>query len=111
MIDRRQQQRQTAGKARDYLKAREALKGKGPNGTIGSRTATGEQVTTYVYGTTTSDSEVASHSLLRAIIYPDSDDTVSYSLGNPSLANGTDSTYDRIEMTYNRLGELTERKD
>jgi hypothetical protein len=41
LIDRRQEQRQTAGKARDYLKAREALKGKGPNGTIGSRTATG----------------------------------------------------------------------
>jgi len=54
---------------------------------------TGNQVTTYVYGTTLNDSEVASNLLLRAIQYP------------------TDTSTSRLEMKYNRQGQTTERKD
>ena len=42
--------------------------------------------------------------VLRAEIYPDSDDTT-------SLGNGADSTYDRIEYTYNIQGDRLDRKD
>jgi len=42
--------------------------------------------------------------LLRAEIYPDSDDTT-------SRGNGTDGTYDRIEYTYNIAGQRLTRKD
>jgi len=66
---------------------------------------TGNQTTKYVYGTTTSDSGIASTLLKRAEIYPDSDD-----VANP-LGNGPDDTYDRIEFKYNRQGEVTEIKD
>jgi len=38
---------------------------------------TGDQVTKYVYGTTLTDSSIARADLLRAVIYPDSDDTSS----------------------------------
>ena len=67
--------------------------------------ATGDQVTTYVYGTTLADSDVARKDLLRAEIYPDSDD-----VANP-LGNGVDGVYDRVEYKYNRQGERTEKKD
>ena len=67
--------------------------------------ATGDQVTTYVYGTTLADSDVARKDLLRAEIYPDSDD-----VANP-LGNGADGIYDRVEYKYNRQGERTEKKD
>jgi YD repeat-containing protein len=66
---------------------------------------TGDQVTKYVYGTTLTESDVASNDLLRATIYPDSDDTDS------PLGNGADNTYDRVEFKYNRQGEPTEKKD
>ena len=66
---------------------------------------TGDQVTKYAYGTTLSDSDLASNDLLRATIYPDSDDVES------PLGNGTDAVYDRVEFKYNRLGEMTEKKD
>ena len=79
-----------------------------PGGQIATYTAvnpaTGNQTTTYVYGTTLSDSGVARGDLLRAVIYPDSDDT-------PSLGNGTDGIYDRVEYKYNRLGQQIEVKD
>ena len=55
---------------------------------------TGNQVTTYVYGTTLTDSDVASSRLLLAVVYPDST-----------------SSSDRVEYKYNRLGERTEMKD
>ncbi|MCI0534887.1 MAG: hypothetical protein L0Z50_06645 [Verrucomicrobiales bacterium] len=55
---------------------------------------TGHQLTKYVYGTTTSDSDVASFDLLRAVIYPDSDDVDS------PLGNGADGVYDRVEYKY-----------
>ncbi len=68
--------------------------------------ASDDQTTHYVYGTTTTESGVASGSLLRAIIYPESNDTAT-----PSLGNGSDGIFDRTEFTYNALGEITSRKD
>jgi RHS repeat-associated protein len=66
--------------------------------------ATGDQTTTYVYGTTLSDSELATSTLKRAEIYPDSDDTT-------ALGDGTDGAYDRIEFKYDRQQRVTEVKD
>ena len=67
---------------------------------------TGDQVTTYVYGTATGGitPEIYRNDVLRAEIYPDSDDT-------SSLANGGDGVYDRIEYTYNIQGNRLTRKD
>ncbi len=67
--------------------------------------STGDQTTHYVYGTTLADSDVARCDLLRAEIYPDSDD-----VADP-LGDGTDGVYDRVEYKYNRQGERTEKKD
>lgn len=66
--------------------------------------ATGDQVTKYVYGTTLSDSEIATSTLKRAEIYPDSDDTT-------TLGNGPDGIYDRIEFKYDRQRRVTEVND
>ena len=70
-----------------------------PDGNLETLTAknptTGDQTTTYVYGTTLSDSEIATSTLKRAEIYPDSDDT-------PLLGDGTDGVFDRIEFCYDR---------
>ena len=67
---------------------------------------TGDQVTKYVYGTSVGGITplVYRQDLLRAEIYPDSDDTL-------TLGNGTDGTYDRIEYLYNIQGDRLERKD
>jgi RHS repeat-associated protein len=65
---------------------------------------TGDQVTTYVYGTTLTESEIATSTLKRAEIYPDSDDT-------PSLGDGTDGVFDRIEFCYNWQSQQTSKKD
>ena len=65
---------------------------------------TRDQTTTYVYGTTLSDSEIATSTLKRAEIYPDSDDTV-------ALGDGADGTYDRIEFKYDRQQRVTQVKD
>ena len=65
---------------------------------------TGDQTTTYVYGTTLTDSEIATSTLKRAEIYPDSDDTT-------ALGDGTDAVYDRIEFKYDRQQRVTEVKD
>ena len=79
-----------------------------PDGNIETLTAknssTGDQTTTYVYGTTLSDSGVATSTLKRAEIYPDSDDTV-------ALGDGTDGIYDRIEFNYDRQQAVVEVKD
>ena len=79
------------------------------DGQIASITAvncvTGDQVTRYVYETTLSDSGIARSDLLRAEIYPDSDD-----VADP-LGDGPDNIYDRIEYKYNRQGQRTEMKD
>ena len=53
---------------------------------------TGSQVTTWQYGTTTTESGVASSRLLRKKIYPDT--------GN-----------DEVEYTYNQLGEVVTKTD
>ena len=67
---------------------------------------TGDQVTKYVYGSDVGGitPEIYRNDVLRAEIYPDSDDTT-------SLGNGTDGTYDRIEYTVNIQGDRLERKD
>ena len=57
---------------------------------------TGDQLTKYIYGTTLTESAMASNDLLRAVIYPDSTDT------DPS---GTD----QVKFEYNRLGEATKK--
>ena len=56
--------------------------------------ATGNQVTEYVYGTTLSDSEIATSLLKRAEVYPDSVD-------------GSD----RITFEYNRQSQVTKQTD
>ncbi len=63
-------------------------------------TVTGDQITKFVYGTTLTNSDIASNDLLRGKIYPDSTDP-----DNP--LSGTD----HVEMKYNRLGEVREIKD
>src|SRR5215207_2036874 len=61
---------------------------------------TGDQVTKWHYGTTLADSGVASKSLLRSKVYPDSDD--------PGAGDdGSDEVYDRVEVSYNRQSEMT----
>ena len=79
-----------------------------PDGNLETLTAknpiTGDQTTTYVYGTTLSDSEIATSTLKRAEIYPDSDDTV-------ALGDGADGIYDRIEFKYDRQQRVTQVKD
>ncbi len=59
---------------------------------------TGNQVTRWVYGTTLADSGVARKDLLRAKIYPMSDDS------HAPIGNGWDGTYQRTEYGYNRQG-------
>jgi len=53
---------------------------------------------------TLTDSGVATSTLRRAEIYPDSDDT-------SALGDGADSTYDRIEFKYDRQQRVIEVKD
>ena len=69
-----------------------------PDGQTATLTAanssTGDQVTTYTYGTTLSNSDIARSDLLRYVDYPDS-------------VSGSD----RVAMTYNRLGQMTTRTD
>jgi RHS repeat-associated protein len=55
---------------------------------------TGNQTTTYVYGTTLTDSEIATSTLLRAEEYPDKS-----------------SASDRVEFAYNRQSQRTQLTD
>ncbi len=66
---------------------------------------TGDQTTRRLYGTTLGESGVATGHLLRAKIYPESDDS------NAPLGDGPDGVYERIEHTYNRQGEVVTTKD
>ena len=68
---------------------------------------TGNQVTTYVYGTDVGgiSPEIYRNDLLRAVVYPDSDDPTTLD------GNGTDGVYDRVEYRYNREGQPIEVKD
>ena len=71
---------------------------------------TGNQTTTYVYGTTLSDNGVARGDLLRGIIYPDSLDTYSMNGPVPTFTDGANG-YDRVEYRYNKQGQQIEVKD
>jgi hypothetical protein len=76
------------------------------DGQIATMTArnpnTGSQVTKYVYGTTTTESGVARSDLLRAVIYPDSDD-VENPLGDGLwLGRGPDSEAHRPDVRGSR---------
>ena len=64
---------------------------------------TGNQVTRWVYGTTLEDSLIARSDLLRAKIYPESDDETE------PLGDGLDGVYNRIEHTYNIQGDIITR--
>ncbi|MFO0916596.1 MAG: RHS repeat-associated core domain-containing protein [Pirellulales bacterium] len=66
---------------------------------------TGDQMTRYVYGTDLAATPVVHRNdLLRAEIYPDSDDTT-------SLGNGADGVFDRVEYMQNRQGEVIQKKN
>jgi len=66
-------------------------------------------VDAYRHLTMLSDSHIARSDLLRAGIYPDSDDS---STGVPPvLSDGADETYDRVEHRYNRQNQIKETKD
>jgi uncharacterized delta-60 repeat protein/RHS repeat-associated protein len=58
------------------------------------------QITQYVYGVTTSSSDIASNDLLATIKYPDK------SSGNPST-----SASDQVSFTYNGLGQTKSKTD
>jgi YD repeat-containing protein len=66
---------------------------------------TGNQVTRWIFGTTLDDSGVASNRLLRAKIYPESDDRPA------PLDSGPDGVYARLEYTYNRQGDVVQFTD
>lgn len=66
---------------------------------------TGDQTTRWIYGTTLADSEVATGHLLRAKIYPVSDDA------STPLGDGPDGIFERTEHTYNRQGEIVTTTD
>lgn len=77
-----------------------------PDGGIATLTAvnatTGHQVTTYLYGTTLTDSNIVTSDLLSAVVYPDSTDTL-----NPLSGS------DHVAYAYNALGErkkMTEQR-
>ena len=72
---------------------------------VAKNSVTGDQVTRWEYGTTLADSGIASTTLLRAKIFPDSDDA-----SNP-LGNGGDGIYDRIEYSYDRQGGMVSLLD
>gem|GEM_PF-801752 len=66
---------------------------------------TGNQVTRWLFGTTLADSAIASNSLVRTKIYPESDDRPA------PAADGPDGVYSRLEYRYNRQGQQTAFKD
>lgn len=66
---------------------------------------TGNQVTRWIFGTTLEESGIASNRLLRAKIYPESDDRPA------PLDSGPDGVYARLEYTYNRQGDVVQFTD
>lgn len=66
---------------------------------------TGDQSTRWLFGTTLSNSAIASNSLVRTKIYPESDDRPA------PAADGPDGIYSRLEYSYNRQGQQTVFKD
>ena len=85
-----------------------------PDGQVATLTAvnptTGNQTTTYVYGTSLADSGIASANLLRAVIYPGSTNTFTMSGRVPVFSNGSGG-YDRVEYQYDIQGEETQVED
>ncbi len=87
-----------------------------PEGQLATLTAinaaTGNQVTTYTYGTTLADSDIASNSLLRQVAYPDSsssDDVVTYTYNRQSERTGqTDQNGNVRQFEYDLLGRQTQ---
>ena len=63
-----------------------------------SATGSGVQTTSYCYGTTLTDSDVASNEILRATIFPDSSD---------SCGSGSD----QVLLAYNRQGQIKLKTD
>ncbi|WP_345320045.1 RHS repeat domain-containing protein, partial [Novipirellula rosea] len=74
--------------------------------------STGNQVTQYVYGSTLSESDIASSMLLRAEIYPDStgpSDQVSYTYNRQSQRTSlTDQNGSTRQFDYDALGRQTQ---
>jgi len=66
---------------------------------------TGDQVTRWIYGTTLEDSLIARADLLRAKIYPESNDE------SDPLGDGPQGEFERTEYTYNRQGVVVTLKD
>jgi len=68
---------------------------------------TGDQVTRWVFGSTLAENAggIASNRLLRAKIYPESDDQPA------PLGDGPDGVYARLEYIYNRQGQVIHFKD
>ena len=66
---------------------------------------TGDQVTRWIFGTTLTESGLASNRLLRAKIYPESDDRPA------PLDSGPDGVYARLEYTYNRQADVVRYTD
>ncbi|QDT44041.1 hypothetical protein Pan241w_41460 [Gimesia alba] len=87
-----------------------------PDGSIATLTAenaeTGNQVTTYTYGTTLSDSEIASSTLLRTETYPDSvdgNDVITYAYNRQGQPiKRTDQLGTIHEIDYDKLGRTTQ---
>ncbi|GIX04973.1 MAG: hypothetical protein KatS3mg114_0842 [Planctomycetaceae bacterium] len=87
-----------------------------PDGLVGSLEAinasAGNQTTTYVYGTTLADSDVASSVLLRSVIYPDStggSDQVWLSYNRQAQRTSlTDQNGSVHQYDYDLLGRLTQ---
>jgi len=66
---------------------------------------TGNQTTRWVFGTTLEESGIASNRLVRAKIYPESDDRPA------PLDSGPDGVYSRLEYTYNRQSDVLQFTD
>jgi RHS repeat-associated protein len=75
-----------------------------PDGGLATLTAinatTGNQMTTYLYGTTLTDSNIVTSNLLSAVVYPDSTDTL-----NPLSGS------DHVSYAYNAVGERKKMRD
>jgi len=74
--------------------------------------ATGSQVTTYVYGTTLDDSDIAASTLMRKEVYPDSvgeDDAIIFAYNRQSqVTTRTDQNSTVHRYDYDPLGRMTQ---
>jgi YD repeat-containing protein len=87
-----------------------------PDGDVGEQKVinaeTGDQITKYIYGTTLSDSEIASSQLLRRVEYPDSTgptDSVQYSYNRQSDTIGLEDQNGNVHAyDYDQRGRRTQ---